>query len=301
MIRFLTIKEILQYIEDNLEIYNIDIDSLVTRSGYSRRNLQLLFKRFVGMPVGKYIRLRRVSRSAVLLRLTNLPLSVISTTLCYDSQQTFTREFKKHTGYTPKQYRENKVWVFHNITGPLTVNPEFESPDFYYFDCEMKKICADLYVYKGAIPYTINCATKRWSGIDKLLSYPPFFLIISNEVYQGQKRSEDFIIESKVWKKKTQDNNSFLTLKNGLYAGFKFAGTKQQYMHFINHIYMNVLGFYGLNRLNGSDIEIIEKHNQKEGEYFFEYYMPVASDSFLISRDKPPSLENIVKISSFLK
>ncbi|TNS94750.1 helix-turn-helix transcriptional regulator, partial [Escherichia coli] len=105
MIRLLTIKEIPQYIEDNLDIYNIDIDSLVTRSGYSRRNLQLLFKRFVGMPVGKYIRLRRVSRSAVLLRLTNLPLSVISTTLCYDSQQTFTREFKKHTGYTPKQYR----------------------------------------------------------------------------------------------------------------------------------------------------------------------------------------------------
>ncbi|EFC0398052.1 helix-turn-helix transcriptional regulator, partial [Escherichia coli] len=121
---------------------------LVARSGYSRRNLQLLFKRFVGMPVGKYIRLRRVSRSAVLLRLTNLPLSVISTTLCYDSQQTFTREFKKHTGYTPKQYRENKVWVFHNITGSLTVNPEFEIPDFYYFNCEMKKICADLYVYK---------------------------------------------------------------------------------------------------------------------------------------------------------
>ena len=44
MIRLLTIKEILQYIEDNLDIYNIDIDSLVTRSGYSRRNLQLLFK-----------------------------------------------------------------------------------------------------------------------------------------------------------------------------------------------------------------------------------------------------------------
>ncbi|EES0916670.1 helix-turn-helix domain-containing protein [Escherichia coli] len=301
MIRLLTIKEILQYIEDNLDIYNIDIDSLVTRSGYSRRNLQLLFKRFVGMPVGKYIRLRRVSRSAVLLRLTNLPLSVISTTLCYDSQQTFTREFKKHTGYTPKQYRENKVWVFHNISGPLTVNPEFESPDFYYFDCEMKKIFADLYVYKGMIPYTINCATKRWDRIEKLLSHSLPFLIISNEVYQGQKRSEDFIIESKVWKEKTRDNNSFLTLKKGLYAGFKFTGTKQQYIHFINHIYMNVLGFYGLNRLNGGDIEIIEKHNQKEGEYFFEYYMPVVSDSFLVSRDKLPSLGDIVKISSFLK
>ena len=151
------------------------------------------------------------------------------------------------------------------------------------------------------IPYTINYATKRWDRIDKLLSHAPTFLIISNEVYQGQKRSENFIIESKIWKEKTRDSNSFLTLKNGLYAGFKFTGTKQQYIHFINHIYMNVLGFYGLNRLNGSDIEIIEKHNQKEGEYFFEYYMPVVSGSFLVSRDKLPSLGDIVKISSFLK
>ncbi|MFP1451523.1 AraC family transcriptional regulator [Escherichia coli] len=28
-------------------------------------------------------------------------MTLISERLCYDSQQTFTREFRKHTGYTP--------------------------------------------------------------------------------------------------------------------------------------------------------------------------------------------------------
>ncbi len=87
ILKKMTINAILDYIEDNIEISPIDINSLVEYSGYSRRYLQLLFFDYIGMPVGKYIQRRRVSRAAVLLRLTNLPLVTISEKLCYDSQQ----------------------------------------------------------------------------------------------------------------------------------------------------------------------------------------------------------------------
>lgn len=94
-IKQLTIKAILEYIEDNIEVKSIDIESIVCFSGYSRRYLQSLFKSHMGVPIGRYIQLRRVSRAAVLLRLTSLSLASIAGKLCYDSQQTFTREFKK--------------------------------------------------------------------------------------------------------------------------------------------------------------------------------------------------------------
>ncbi|MFP1484678.1 helix-turn-helix domain-containing protein [Escherichia coli] len=69
------------------------------------------------MPIRRYIQLRRVSRAAaVLLRLTSLSLASIAGKLCYDSQQTFTREFKKNTGFTPLQYRNSNLWTFKNLT-----------------------------------------------------------------------------------------------------------------------------------------------------------------------------------------
>lgn len=95
MINEMTITSILSYIEENIEITSINIDTLVQYSGYSRRYLQLLFKKMIGLPVGKYIQRRRITRAATYLRLTSLPVSIISDKLCYDSQQTFSREFKK--------------------------------------------------------------------------------------------------------------------------------------------------------------------------------------------------------------
>ncbi|HHO4621935.1 TPA: helix-turn-helix transcriptional regulator [Escherichia coli] len=74
---------------------SIDINVLVDYSGYSRRYLQLLFKENIGVTLGKYIQLRRITRAAILLRFTNLNILDISERLFYDSQQTFTREFKK--------------------------------------------------------------------------------------------------------------------------------------------------------------------------------------------------------------
>ncbi|HDH7263456.1 TPA: helix-turn-helix transcriptional regulator, partial [Escherichia coli] len=106
MLQRMTINAILKYIEDNIESVRVDINKLVRYSGYSRRYLQLLFKKHMGKTLGEYIQLRRVTRAAVLLRLTKLSINSVSERLLYDSQQTFTREFKKHTGYTPLQYRK---------------------------------------------------------------------------------------------------------------------------------------------------------------------------------------------------
>ena len=115
MLKTITVNAIVEYIENNLELMHINTDALVEYSGYSKRYLQILFSSIIGIPVGKYIQMRRITRAAVLLRFTNLSIADISERLFYDSQQTFTREFKKNSGYTPLQYRKSKLWSFKNM------------------------------------------------------------------------------------------------------------------------------------------------------------------------------------------
>lgn len=134
MLKILTINAITQYIDDNLEKESINIDKLVNYSGYSKRYLQLLFKSKIGISVGKYIQLRRITRAATLLRFTNLSISNISARLLYDSQQTFTREFKKNSGFTPLQYRKSKVWAFENMTGCREANNYIPTPEIRYLE-----------------------------------------------------------------------------------------------------------------------------------------------------------------------
>ncbi|HFW6977527.1 helix-turn-helix domain-containing protein [Escherichia coli] len=60
---------------------------------------------YTGIPLGEYIRYRRLSRVALLLRLSQRSLQDIALSTGFDSQQSMNRDFKKNTGLTPGQYR----------------------------------------------------------------------------------------------------------------------------------------------------------------------------------------------------
>ncbi|EEG9650884.1 hypothetical protein GJ848_21825 [Salmonella enterica] len=59
----------------------------------------------------------------------------------------------------------------------------------------------------------------------------------------------------------------------GTYAYFSFTGDITSYIRFMYNIYMNSLPFFNLHKIDAFDLEIISKTSQ--GEYFFEYYLPV--------------------------
>lgn len=88
---------VLEQIEKNLE-ERIDIEKLVVITGYSRRSLQDFFKEKCGVSIGKYIRQRKLSRSATLLKLTSQSVTDIAFRMGFDSVQSYSREFKKTFG-----------------------------------------------------------------------------------------------------------------------------------------------------------------------------------------------------------
>ncbi|ENC1279866.1 helix-turn-helix domain-containing protein, partial [Escherichia coli] len=109
MIRQKILQQLLEWIECNLE-HPISIEDIAQKSGYSRRNIQLLFRNFMHVPLGEYIRKRRLCRAAILVRLTAKSMLDIALSLHFDSQQSFSREFKKLFGCSPRVYRHRDYW-----------------------------------------------------------------------------------------------------------------------------------------------------------------------------------------------
>ena len=278
----MTINAILDYIEENLETGPTDINSLVEYSGYSRRYLQLLFHDYVGMPIGQYIQRRRISRAAILLRLTDLPLVAISEKLCYDSQQTFTREFKKHTGNTPLQYRKNKIWTFKNQTGHRYLDTEFPVPELRYL--ENREFFGIPVHFKEIIPYTAENSQQKWNMVNSLFSRSNEPLFISNTISRENKNklNESFIIYSVFWTNREHSGVQG-TIDEGVFAYFTWHGSIKDYVFHINNIYMNVLPYYGLQKRSSYDLEIITRNT--DGSFFFEYYLPVSGDNITIHPD----------------
>ncbi|WP_145557431.1 helix-turn-helix domain-containing protein [Yersinia aldovae] len=103
----LFIEELIEWIEINLE-KRPTLDDVAKISGYSKWHLQRKFKSIVGLQLASYIRGRVLTRVA--LRISRRPIVGISDELGFDSQQTFTRTFKKRFGVTPNSFRQMEHW-----------------------------------------------------------------------------------------------------------------------------------------------------------------------------------------------
>ena len=79
----------------------LDIASTARRAGFSRWHMQRIFKQHTGITLGRYIRILRLSNAAIDLINTAYPVIEIALQYGYESQQTFTRAMKCHTGFNP--------------------------------------------------------------------------------------------------------------------------------------------------------------------------------------------------------
>ena len=67
--------------------------------------LSSLFKRETGMGLKSYLQSARIEAAKNMLKYSEYDYSIISNYLCFSSHSYFISVFKKHTGLTPKEYR----------------------------------------------------------------------------------------------------------------------------------------------------------------------------------------------------
>lgn len=87
---------------------NLTLATLAEAQNVSSGYLATIFKKETDKTVSEYIREKRIKQAKHLLATTHLQVQTIALHCGIMDVQYFTKLFKKETGMTPKQYRENK-------------------------------------------------------------------------------------------------------------------------------------------------------------------------------------------------
>jgi len=94
----------LKYINENFRSL-ITVDEIADKAAISRRGLLKKFKKDLGRSIFDEIVRVRINYMIKLLIETNLSISLIAQNIGYSDYKKFSRFFKKHTNYSPREYR----------------------------------------------------------------------------------------------------------------------------------------------------------------------------------------------------
>lgn len=101
------IQDAVDYIEENLTS-KITLEDISRKAYFSMYHFHRIFSAMVGSSIKEYIRKRRLTEAAYELVNTNKRIIDIALEYQFESQQSFTKAFKKMYGITPGKYRKNK-------------------------------------------------------------------------------------------------------------------------------------------------------------------------------------------------
>lgn len=99
--------EIVQYLQEYIEQHikeRITLGDLAKASGYSPYYVTRLFTKALGMGPFEYIRKRRLTKAALVMRNDHKKVIDVALDFIFDSQEGFTRAFSKDFGISPYQY-----------------------------------------------------------------------------------------------------------------------------------------------------------------------------------------------------
>ena len=283
MSKLKVVTNVVDYIENNIES-SIKIIDIVQYSGYSRRYIELLFQEYSGSSLGAYIRSRKLTRACLYLRLTRMPISRISLSLKFSSQQNFSREFKKFSGYTPYQYRKKEFWDLSVLKKTISIHTP-PLPPLIVVSLNKTQIFGYEISYDVPIPHRNKDdkgTVHRWNSLLQQLNFYKKTMVLIT-TYKPSLNSYDLLrVTTKIGVLKSSDSVSKISYayESGKYAKFEFTGPEDKYTLFHQNIYLNVLPFYKIKRREGHDIEIFHfnESDLTNKNLKVDYYIPLFLD-----------------------
>ncbi len=102
---------VIHYVEAHITEGKIDYKRLEREIGFSQAHIRTLFRQIMGCPLVRYVRMRKVKRSAMELLHTNEPILHIAYHYGFSNPETYTRAFQSITGMTPSAFRRKRPIV----------------------------------------------------------------------------------------------------------------------------------------------------------------------------------------------
>ncbi len=257
----------------------IDLETLAKTANISTFHFHRIFRSFMGENVGEYIRRLRLENAAQRLRTTSLNLKDIAENAGYQTEQAFSKAFKKHFSVSPAAYRRSSD-INSSIRQSINVDGELPVP-------EIRTINDIKYVYIRIIdvygsPKSYNMA---WG---KLYSFALQNDIINERTeYLGLSFDDPTITMPDLCRFyacittdkdiKPQGEFGVQTIAGGLYAVFTLKGPYSELMDLYNRIYLLWLPSSGYRLRNGVSFEKYLNNPDKTDDQnlLTEIYIPV--------------------------
>lgn len=267
------IRDLLFWLEAHLDS-PLSIDNVAARAGYSKWHLQRMFKEVTGQSVGSYIRGRRLSKSAVALRLTARPILDIALQYRFDSQQTFTRAFKKQFGLTPAYYRRSPEWSAVGICSPIHMD-DFILPEVTYVTLPEIPLIGVTRSYSCTLEelsdFRHEMRTQFWLRFLGQSPLLPKVLYGLHEPRPGSERDDEQEVFYTTALKPADITTSLsdshaVHIEGGEYARFDYSGPTTGLQDFILTVYGTCMPSLKLTRRQGQDIECFYPQSDRRTE-----------------------------------
>jgi AraC family transcriptional regulator len=280
------IQNAIEFIEENLQEV-LSITNIASKAYFSAFHFQRLFQAISGFSVQEYIRKRRLTEAAILLKETNKNILEIAISFQYGSQEAFTCAFESCFGMTPAKYRRMEVSINYlgkinfmdyqkRIRGDINMN----KPDIIH----LNKIDIIGYEYKT----NLNSETyfKELPGFYDDFGKNEYYMRIPNRILPafaygiGCNFYDDgnfsFIIGETVQQaaKKLEDGFVNFEIPEGKYAEFKVNGSVELAQNTWRYIYSTWLPNSNYERREGPDFEVTDVCNSTN-ELSMEIYIPI--------------------------
>ncbi len=256
------IRDLLSWLEGHLD-QPLSLDNVAAKAGYSKWHLQRMFKEVTGHAIGAYIRARRLSKAAVALRLTSRPILDIALQYRFDSQQTFTRAFKKQFIQTPALYRRSEEWDSSGIRPPIRLEKwEMPTPEFIAlppmhlvgmtqsYSCTLEQISS----FRSELRIHF---WRQYLGEAKCI--PPILYGLHHSRPSHEKDDEQEVLYTTAIEPQDVPENILsgqpIDLEGGDYAQFIYEGPADGLQSFILALYGTCLPTLRMTRRKGHDIE----------------------------------------------
>ncbi|EPH9835233.1 helix-turn-helix domain-containing protein [Escherichia coli] len=260
------LNDIVDWIEECLHKHlDIDVDSVAHKSGYCSRHIQSMFKKEFSITLGCYIRLRRLTKSALLVRLTRKRIFDISFDMRFGSQQAFCRAFTNYFKCTPLEYRNREYFDISELVPALSdrLHSLIFNKELINLSIRNQKI-----TYIDSIIYIQAQENQhlRYKKIMEVLEGNKEAFIVSHLSYKDTMESH-IQVESFIGFSAEGCSDNVLTIKNAEYAVCYFKGSWSEYIEFSRKLFINS----GLKKRDGFDIEIFRiSEDSTEGKILFD-------------------------------
>ncbi len=278
------IKELLVWIENNLR-NPLSLDIVSEKSGYSKWYLQRMFRQQTNLPLAAYIRARRLYLAAFSLRYTQKSILDISLEYQFDSQQTFSRCFKKHFGETPSAYRKAQDCSFSHLVQSLSLNqPSDIAIDYVEVQPGEYSLFGQYYSYHLNIEQLDKSHAEIRNKIKERFCAefnlrPDKLYALSHFTPDGERVKVDYFIAVD---KEIAAGKALAALPeiSGGFCRFRYAGKPVALHEHIISVYTRLLPQFNLVRREGYDIaqHIYSLDCDEELQLEYEYLIPIVHD-----------------------